>query len=119
MSKTKGKSRSFTDTDVVIQAQTIPAVPQTPEYVAGTVTDGGFVIEERDIPKRSGRTGTLVYPIEKLAPGSKDSFLVPAATDKIKNVTSSIRTFAFRKGFKVTLRAEATGVRVWRKAPKA
>jgi hypothetical protein len=113
----KRKTQAFTDADYVIH-ETAGAfesrVAEEPLPVANN-----FVIEEHDIPKRSGRKGTLTYPIADLKSGSKQSFLVPTTPENIKNVTSSIRTFAFRHDLKVTLRAEATGVRVWRKAPKA
>jgi hypothetical protein len=142
MSKAKKKA-NFTDADFVIQARldgikdaeaAIQAdadaaktkiSEQTQGYIdvikrMGT-TPTGFAIEERDIPKRSGRKGVLTYPIADLEPGSKQSFAVPATPETIKNVTSSIRTFAFRHGYKVTLRQEENGtvVRVWRKAVKA
>ena len=111
----KKGTKQFTDTDFVIQEHPSPPVPVDTE----AVTDNTFVIEERDVPKRSGRKSSLNYPIDKLTPGSKESFLVAAKADKVKNVLSSIRTFAFRNKLKVTLRVEADGVRVWRKEEKA
>lgn len=123
----KKGTKQFTDTDFVIQERHTTTVPgdiseQTQGYIDVIKEIGEetrFVIEERDVPKRSGRKSSLNYPIDKLTPGSKESFLVAAKADKVKNVLSSIRTFAFRNKLKVTLRVEADGVRVWRKEEKA
>jgi hypothetical protein len=72
-----------------------------------------YQIESKPIPKRSG-TKRLDYPIEKLTPGSEQSFLVPAEGDDVRKVKASIRTFAYRNDLHVTLRQEDNGVRVWR-----
>lgn len=79
-----------------------------------TITGSLYPLEEVAIPKRPGRKSQLAYPIAEMEPGSSQSFLVPAEAADVKNVTSSIRAFAYRNNFKVILRHEATGVRVWR-----
>ena len=111
----KKSSKQFTDGDIVIQERPVPPVPSDSEEVH---VENNFVIEEKDVPKRSGRKSTLNYPIDKLTSGSKESFLVPVTNNREKNVFSSIRTFAFRNKYKVILRVEENGVRVWRKAEK-
>lgn len=75
----------------------------------------GYVIEEVSLPKRSGRKGSLDYPIAQLEAGTSQSFKVPATSDTIKAVTASIRAFAYRHDHTVVIRAESDGVRVWRK----
>jgi hypothetical protein len=125
----KKTMKAFSDSDVVIKEQPTPEVPGeevVPETFTATPTTSAsptgeeFIFASVDIPKRTGRGSKLSYPINVLVAGSKDSFLVPASPDKFKNVTASIRTYAYRNGFKVTLRNENTdgstqGVRVWRK----
>jgi hypothetical protein len=115
----KVKSKSFTDGDFVIQAQPAPEIGASSPIIP---TIDGFVFESKPIPKRGGKKGEVKYPIASLQSGTEQSFFVPAAAGKLKNVTSSIRTFAYRNDFKVVLRTEnddkgaVTGVRVWRKA---
>lgn len=117
----KKKSTSFTDSDIMIQAQPdpeIPVVEPIESHVSSTPTVQGYVFETKPVPKRAGKKDTLDYPINQLIPGSPVSFLVPATKDRIKQVTTSIRTFAYRNGFNVTLRPEDAGIRVWRAEPK-
>ncbi len=121
----KKKSNAFTDSDIVIREQVapefpaeVPTVSAEESHISTNPTVEGYVFETKDIPKRSGKKGTLNYPIDQLIAGSPVSFLVPATADKVKKVTASIRTYAYRNDFTVTLRAEDGGVRVWRTAPK-
>ena len=117
----KKNTTQFTDADVVIKPQPDPPAPEdAPETLAGTSTTGvaEFVIEEVDVPGRKGRNTLLSYPVASLVAGSKQSFFVPAALDKLAKVTTSVRTFAQRGGFKVTIRNVEGGIRVWRKADK-
>ena len=109
------KTTQFTDSDFVVQAQTEPSTATT--VPVETKQPETFTIEEREIPQRT-RKNTLAYPIGSLTPGSNQSFPVPTTPDKVKNTLSSIRTFAFRNGFKVTLRQDGDVIRVWRKAEK-
>lgn len=74
-----------------------------------------FQIEEKDIPKRPGRRASLTYPIAQLEAGSEQCFTVPATTETVKKVLTSIRTYAYRNGFRVILRQSPYGVDVWRK----
>jgi hypothetical protein len=98
------------------------AVP--PEVVSGEMTEATapkanvFTIDEAEIPQR-GRTIMLAYPVTELTPGSNQSFLVPTAGESVKAVMTSVRTFAYRHGVKLTLRVVDGGVRVWRKADEA
>jgi hypothetical protein len=112
--------------------QTEPVVTATESAeVAATVTDGTeitetltdnatktFAIETVSVPKRSGRKASLEFPLAQLTPGSDQSFKVPATDDKVKAVTASVRAYAYRNGFNVTLRPEAGGIRVWRSVGK-
>lgn len=75
-----------------------------------------YVIESKPIPSRASRKARLTYPIDKLTPGSNDSFLIAADPEKVKNAMASVRTFAHRNEFSVVLRKEDGGVRVWRTA---
>jgi hypothetical protein len=115
----KKKSQAFTDADFVVQAQPEPNVEVEVEVTAlesvASRIENGFVIEHKAIPKRINRVTGLNYPIGSLTAGSDESFFVPAESDKVKNVTSSIRTFAYRNDFTVTIRPESGGIRVWRK----
>lgn len=118
----KSKSKLFTDSDIVIRAvePEIPeAVSSIESHVSSLPTVEGFTFEIKPVPKRSGKKGNLNYPIGQLIAGSPVSFLVPATADKVKQLTASIRTFAYRNDFAVTLRTEDGGVRVWRAKPKA
>jgi len=108
----KQTSKAFTDTDFVVRATEPPAFEEDIDAAEDT---GGFKIEQVDIPKRSNVKKTLVYPIGTLKAGSKDSFFVPTTPETAKAITSSIRTFAYRNGFKAIIRQEKLGVRVWRK----
>ena len=118
MSKTK--SNAFTDTDIVIRAVE-PIALNDDQELSEPVT--AFVIQNVEIPRRATSRASLQYPIGTLEAGSTQSFFVPAALGKMKNVASSIRTFAYRNEFKVILRQEfmdmepayAIGIRVWRK----
>ena len=111
MSKTK--SNTFTDTDIVIRAM------EHYQELSEPVT--AFVIQNVEIPRRSTSRASLQYPIGTLEAGSTQSFFVPAALDKLKNVTARIRQFAYRNKFTAILRQEIstdglkTGIRVWRK----
>ena len=113
MSKTK--SNAFTDTDIVIRAM------EHYQELSEPVT--AFVIQNVEIPRRTTSRASLQYPIGTLEAGSTQSFFVPAALDKLKNVTARVRQFAYRNKFKVTLRQELIdtepaspiGIRVWRK----
>ncbi len=105
---------AFTDSDIVIRA----VEPEIPESHVSLPTVEGYTFETVEIPKRNVRKGSLTYPIDQLIAGSPVSFLVPATPDKVKQVIASIRQFAYRHDFTVTLRAEANGIRVWRAEPK-
>ena len=75
-----------------------------------------FTITEVPIPT-STRTRTLTYPIGTLKAGSNESFYVPVENIvSFKSTAASIRTFGYRNGFKVIIREEGLGIRVWRKA---
>jgi hypothetical protein len=106
------KTRKFGDTDIVLR-ENAPEIPAEPVSAPESHTVSGYLIETKPIPKRSAKN-SLNYPIGKLMAGSTESFLVPATPDKVKAVTASIRTFAYRNNYAVTLRTEETGVRVWR-----
>jgi hypothetical protein len=120
----KKKTHAFTDADFVVQAQPEPkldayissleSAPVT-ETNAEPVGTSGIVIEKVPVPKRGGRKPNITFPIDKLTAGTEDSFLVPAKPEDVKKVTARIRTFAYKHDFRVILRSEATGVRVWRK----
>jgi hypothetical protein len=121
-------SNAFTDTDFVMKTLEKPD-PEEPEnpadsdgFLAPEYQDSeplevtnAFAIEEVPIP-RSSRTRTLEYPIGTLKAGSNDSFLVPVGHAAPKAVAASVRTFGYRNGFKVIIREENNGIRVWRKA---
>ena len=118
MSKTK--SNAFTDSDFVVKEQE----PSWSERLAKATKDAPvteFAIQNVEIPRRTTSRASLQYPIGTLEAGSTQSFFVPAALDKLKNVTARIRQFAYRNKFKVILRQEPstdglkTGIRVWRK----
>jgi hypothetical protein len=119
----KQTSKAFTDSDFVIKAKEAPISEQTQGYIDVIKGIGAesreFPIEEVDIPRRSSAKKTLTYPIGTLKAGSNQSFFVPTTPDTAKAVTSSIRTLAYRNGFKVIIRQEKTdvveGMRVWRK----
>jgi hypothetical protein len=102
------KSSQFTDTDYVVKP-----VEEPEEFPKESFP--GFDIEEVAIPKRTGRKPVNVYPIDKLEAGSTQSFLVPSKPDEFKNNNIRVRTYAYKHGFKVILRNEENGVRVWRK----
>lgn len=105
------KSKNFTDGDYVVA----PNEPEFPETVEKTETViSGFLIESKPVPKRTSNNGTLNYPIGHLTPDSDLSFLVPATADTVKQVTASVRQYAYRHEFSVRLRSEEGGVRVWR-----
>jgi hypothetical protein len=133
-------SNAFTDTDFVMKTLEKPD-PEEPEnpadsdgFVAPEYQDSEpespeefnaplypfepvtvFSIQSVQIP-RSSRTRTLEYPIGTLKAGSNDSFLVPVGHAAPKAVAASVRTFGYRNGFKVIIREENNGIRVWRKA---
>lgn len=107
----KKKTSQFTDADFVVKAVS-PEVVSEPEGKAEEVTD--FTIEEVEIPKRSGRKATNTFPIDKLTAGSNQSFLVPSTPEDVKKVTTRIRQFSYRNDYKVVLRTEEKGIRVWR-----
>ncbi len=110
----KKHSNAFTDSDIVIREQAAPEIPAEP-----VTTISGYVFETKAIPNRTGKKGTLDYPISELTAGSPVSFLVPATPENFQRVTASIRTYAYRKGFTVTLRTDDGGIRVWRTESKA
>jgi hypothetical protein len=119
-------SNAFTDTDFVMKTLEKPDPeeqdePENPAdadgFIAPAYEDSepvGYKIEEIAIP-RSSRAKTLEYPIHMLKAGSNDSFLVPVGYAAPKAVAASIRTFGYRNGFKVIIREENNGIRVWRK----
>ena len=73
-----------------------------------------FTIESVEIPSRKHHGSRLEYPISDLRPGTKDSFPVPV-TESVKKTSASVRMFARRNGFKVTIREEdGNKIRVWR-----
>jgi hypothetical protein len=119
----KKRQTGFTDGDFVIQPANPPVLDEqeNPALVlesadaVGIVSMGDYVIEKVPIPGRKGRKGTVTFPIAALIPGTDDSFLVPSSSEKQAKVAGSIRTYAHRQGFKVVLRTEQSGVRVWRK----
>ena len=131
-------SNAFTDTDFVMKTPEEPDEPKNPtdldEFLALEFQDSEpespeefnaplypfepvtvFSIQSVQIP-RSSREKTLEYPIHMLKAGSNDSFLVPVGTSNAKAVAASVRTFGYRNGFKVIIREENNGIRVWRKA---
>ena len=118
MSKTK--SNAFTDSDFVVKEQE-PSFWEQLADAAKNAPVTAFAIQNVEIPRRSTSRVSLQYPIGTLEAGSTQSFFVPAALDKLKNVTARIRQFAYRNDFKVILRQETstdglkTGIRVWRK----
>jgi hypothetical protein len=85
---------------------------QDPEPIEVT---NAFTITEVPIPT-STRVKTLEYPIGTLTAGSNESFFVPLGESTLKALAASIRTFGYRNGFKVIIREEGNGIRVWRKA---
>jgi hypothetical protein len=126
----KKKSSVLTDRDIAI----VPRVPEEPadvesqpeipsyEEVLGNVLEtirSGFTFGTAPVPTKRGRTAGLKYPIDQLKADSDQFFDVPAAADKVKSVSTSIRTFAYRNGLAVILREVPGAVRVWRKAEKA
>ena len=117
----KKKTNAFTDGDYVVK----PQEPKTLEQIEtelveeGIVVEGGFRIEAVPVPKRAGRKAIHSFPIEKLTPGSKQSFLVTSTPEDLKKTLTRIRTFAYRNDFKVILRTENGGVRVWRAVTKS
>jgi hypothetical protein len=115
MSHKKHNVQAFSDSDIVIRAVE-PEIP-TEEIKESAPTVDGYVFATKPIPT-TGRKERLNYPIGKLEAGSTVSFLVPAAPDKVKQVTASIRQYAYRHEFNVVLRAEEGGVRVWRAKEK-
>jgi|ERR1017187_1648885 hypothetical protein len=100
-------------------SEVVPEI--SPEVISGEMTEAiapaasVFAIDEVEISQR-GRTPKLAYPVTELLPGSNQSFLVPTTTDNVKAIMTSVRTFAYRHGVKLTLRLVDGGVRVWRKA---
>jgi hypothetical protein len=121
LERNKKMSKKKSNTDEVMP-ETSSEVSN--EVVSGEMTEATapkanvFTIDEAEIPQR-GRTIMLAYPVTELTPGSNQSFLVPATADTIKSVMTSVRTFAYRHGVKLTLRLVDGGVRVWRKADEA
>ena len=115
----KAKLKVFTDRDIVVQAQPDPPFPvdatDPVEPITQIVSMGDYKIERIPIPRRSGRKGIITFPIAALTPDTEDSFLVPALGEVQAKIAGSIRTYANRQGFKVVLRTEQSGVRVWRK----
>ena len=76
----------------------------------------GIEITEVPIPNRPGRKATLDYPVDQLEPDSEESFYIEDTPDRsTKSLKMSVRTFAYRNGFRVIIREEADGIRVWRK----
>jgi len=127
--KKKQKSSVLTDSDVAI----VPQEPEFPVDPIETLTPTGTeLVEDTEGDKdespftfgtaaklnRGGRTKVLAYPIDKLTPDSEEYFDVPTASSKVKAVTSSIRTFAYRNGFAVSVRYVPGAVRVWRNSEK-
>jgi hypothetical protein len=91
------------------------------ENLAPKVT-GEFVFGESKVPGRPGRKVQLTYPIGSLTADSNQYFDVAVDTSdtkKVKATLASIRAFAYRNGFVVTLREVTGAVRVWRKGQKA
>jgi hypothetical protein len=116
MSKKKQKSSVLTDSDVAI----VPQEPEFPVDPIETLTPTGteFIFGHAAKPNKGGRSKVLAYPIDKLTPDSEEYFDVPTASSKVKAVTSSIRTFAYRNGFAVSVRYVPGAVRVWRNSEK-
>jgi hypothetical protein len=122
----KKKSFVLTDKDIVI-------VPREPEFPADAelvspekaletaicLLKSPFTFGTAPVPTKRGRTAALSYPIDQLIPNTGEYFDVPAASDKVKAVSASIRTFAYRNDLAVILREVPGAVRVWRKAEKA
>ena len=106
-------AKKNSNTSVLAGADSTPVVNES--AIADTTATVGYVIEEVALPKRSGRKGSLDYPIAQLTAGTKQSFKVPATADTAKAVTASIRAYAYRHDHTVVIRSEAGGVRVWRK----
>jgi len=72
------------------------------------------VIETVPIPGRTGRKSGILYPIGNLEAGSEQSFKVPVADEDVIKITSSVRAYASRNGYKVIVRTVDGGIRVWR-----
>jgi hypothetical protein len=81
----------------------------------------GYEIEEVELPKRKGRGAILSYPIAALEANSKQSFIQQVGESTVKNVKASIRQFAKRNGYTVSLAEEIKEgqefIRVWRTRP--
>jgi hypothetical protein len=73
-----------------------------------------FVIEIVPIPGRTGRKSGVLYRIGDLEAGSEQSFKVPAADENVIKITSSVRAYAARNGYRVIVRTVDGGIRVWR-----
>ena len=132
MSKNKGKSKThLTDQDVAIVArepefpfghnvepvEETVAVKDLTATTPETETPGRFVFGTADVPKRPGRKSALSYPIGVLEAGSKQYLDVQTTSDKAKKTAISIRQFAYRQGFSVTIANVDGAIRVWRKVP--
>jgi hypothetical protein len=119
MSKGKNGSR-LTDSDIAI----VPREPEFPvdgelQLTENSDSKSVFVFGKAPVPTKKGRTTVLSYPIDQLVPNTGEYFDVPATSDKVKAVSASIRTFAYRNDLAVILREVPGAVRVWRKAEKA
>jgi hypothetical protein len=143
MGKFKKKSTYLTDSDVAIvprepefpteetessqdahrvSAQTETQTEQPVAANPSTNTSTGFVFGESEVLGRPGRKAQLTYPIGSLTADSNQYFDVAVNTSdtkKVKATLASIRAFAYRNGFAVTLREVTGAVRVWRKGQKA
>lgn len=108
----KKPMKAFTDTDFVMTARK-EGIEDANKAIEADKANQRFVFANVPIPARTGRKAELSYPIGTLAAGTEQSFFVE--TKDHKKTTASIRTFAYRNDFKVIIRSEAEGVRVWRK----
>lgn len=123
MSKSKRKGSVLTDSDIAIVARE-PEAPSDLSLISEAILSeplvkDGFSFGTAPVPTKRGRTTVLSYPIAQLKPDTDEFFDVPAGSDKVKAVSASIRTFAYRNDLAVTLREVAGAVRVWRKGAKA
>ena len=130
----KKRSTHLTDSDVAIvprepefpaeesAAETVSAQTETQTEQPVAVEGTEFVFGESEVPSRPGRKAQLTYPIGSLTADSNQYFDVAVDTSddkKVKATLASIRAFAYRNGFAVTLREVTDAVRVWRKGQKA
>lgn len=128
----KNKGSHLTDSDIAI-------VPREPEFPAetsavetvsaqtesnnavGTTVATDFTFGDGSPSSRNGRKSSLSYPIGQLPDDETRYFDVTVNTSNGKEVNAklaSIRAFAYRNNYAVTMRTVDGAIRVWRKAEK-